>query len=265
MSAIKIISSYSGEGGSTEAFILLCQLFNDRGLDATFYGRDDWYRDKCRSGHFSDLKISPSDCLITHNYLIPWRPPCKIIVLSCHEKEAFPIQQYPTAYWDKIHFVSNNQKKWHGPINLPTSVIPNILPNLKRHHKKVSNVAGVIGSLDPHKQTHLSIERALQKGFTRVLLFGKTDHPYYEDYVKPYVDQGIARYMGFFDDKQAMYDQINCVFHSSKSECASYIEYECHLTGTDIDILDSAKSDGEMWDNDRIFNAWMTLLATDDF
>ena len=69
--------------------------------------------------------------------------------------------------------------------------------------------------------------------------------------------------MGFCNDKQYMYDQINCVFHSSKSECASYVEYECRLTGTDIETLDSAKSDGKMWDNDRIFNAWMNLLEID--
>jgi hypothetical protein len=38
--------------------------------------------------------------------------------------------------------------------------------------------------------------------------------------------------MGIFNDKQAMYDLVTDVYHSSLHESWGYIKEECRLTGT---------------------------------
>ena len=58
---IKILSSWSRPGGSTIAFIRLCNLFNDRGLECEFYGQHDWHLDKCNGKDIKDYQ--PDDAL----------------------------------------------------------------------------------------------------------------------------------------------------------------------------------------------------------
>ena len=258
---VKIISNYSYKGGSTEAFILQTNYFNQKGLNTTFYGPHDWFLDKCQGQLLSKLELQESDIIISHNFQADQKIPCRLHVLSCHEKHMFPIQNHNQRLWDKIHFVSEQQKNWHGAITAPSEVIPNFLPDLLPNSKASKNVAAVIGSIDPNKQTHLSIHRALEKGYEKVLLFhGNIVQAYYDKMVAPLVDGKKVVLMGFWDDKQSMYDQVNCVFHSSLSECASYVEDECYLTKTNIDILESAKSNADRWNMDQIFDAWLRFL-----
>ena len=63
---IKIISGYSGPGGSTTAFINLCNAFNQHGLDCIFYGPHSWHMDKCRSKDIEEFFIERGDSLIVH-------------------------------------------------------------------------------------------------------------------------------------------------------------------------------------------------------
>ena len=49
MNDVRIVSGWSNPGGSTVAFINLCNLFNNNGIDCTFYGPHDWHLDKCQS------------------------------------------------------------------------------------------------------------------------------------------------------------------------------------------------------------------------
>ena len=83
---------------------------------------------------------------------------------------------------------------------------------------------------------------------------------YYDEYVAHLIDGKTVIPMEFYENKQAMYDQVNCVFHSSKSETYNYVYFECQLTDTKMDFLDSSLSDGELWTNDQIFNAWLDFL-----
>ena len=58
---IKIFSPWTNPGGSTEAYIDLCNLFNNAGFDCIFYGPHDYHLDKCKSRkikHDSELKLS---------------------------------------------------------------------------------------------------------------------------------------------------------------------------------------------------------------
>ena len=202
MAKIKILSGWSNPGGSTEAFINLCNLFNQRGHDCTFYGPHEFHLDKCKSGMLGDCPVNEFDeRLIVHYLKLPQRPEeSEAVILACHEKEIFPVKDIP-CFWDNTVFVSESQREWHGTNGV---IIPNVVADLEEPKAFIlGQPAGIIGSIDENKQTHVSIQRALDDGNKLVKLFGVvTDHGYYDEYVKPYVEDGKAELMGHEDDKQ---------------------------------------------------------------
>ena len=225
MSKIKILSGWSNPGGSTIAFINLCNLFNENGLDCTFYGLHDWHLGRCKSGRLQDCAVNEEEeNLIFHFLKIPQRPEVSNkVILACHEKDIYPVKDVK-PFWDDIVYVSESQMDWQG---VPGIVVPNVISPLHALEKSFS-VAGVIGSIDKNKNTHVSIERALTDGHSKVLLYGLvTDDAYYSEEVKKYVESGKAEIMKYEDDKQKMYNSLSDVYHSSLSETFNFIKPEC--------------------------------------
>lgn len=258
MPEIKIISGHSNPGGSTVANIGLCNLFNDNGQEATFYGPHDWHMSQCRADKTRNLHINEDDFLIFHYLVMPERPATTgKIILTCHEKHNFPIVKI-NCFWDEIHFVSESQREWQ---RVKGVVIPNRITKLVS--RAITNgVAGVIGSVQRHKQVHVSIGRALNDGFKKVLIYGELNEPdYYKLHVKPYVDSGKVEIMKFEDNMQKMYDSVEVVYHSSESETFNYIKAECAATGTRYCGMDTADPDVNLYNDDEIFKSWLDLLG----
>ena len=256
---IKILSGWSAPGGSTVAFINLCNLFNERGYDCTFYGPHDWHTRQCKSGYLDECPVNEKDeNIIVHYLKFPSRPEeSNRVILSCHEKNVFPIKDVP-KFWDEVVYVSNTQMFWQG---VGGKVIPNVVSDLHPKREFMIGVAGIIGSIDPNKQTHLSIERAVKDGFETINLFGQvTDEAYYNEKVKPLVEKHGVNMIGHVDNKQAMYDSLSKVYHSSASETFNFIKAECEKTNTPYDGLESAESGAEIWTNTQVLNAWEDIL-----
>jgi len=257
---IKILTGWSNPGGSTVALINLCNLLNERGYDCTMYGPHGWHIKQCKSGWLNECPLNEvNERLIVHFLRLPARPTeSEAVVLACHEKDVFPIKDVP-CYWDETVFVSKTQKEWQGTEGV---VIPNVIAPLAPPKLVVlGKPAGIIGSIDENKNVHVSIERAVKDGHKDIKLYGiVTDHPYYDKYVKSYVEEGTATVMGHEDNKQEMYDSISCVYHSSKSETFNLVKAECKKTNTPYHGLDSAESGAEDWTDSQILNAWKTAL-----
>lgn len=261
---VKILSSWSNPGGSTISFIRLCNLFNDKGYDATFYGQHDWHLDKCKSDKLDQYNPEDNDIIISHMLTIGTNVPRKRHILSLHETNLFPLTvARDNGYlesWDAIHYVSSSQRAWHA-VNHPYRIIPNIIEdieNISDCHEGF--IAGVIGSIDKHKQTHLSIQRALADGADKVLVFGNvTDIPYSIDQ-KEWIYHDKVQLMGHYDNQRDMYAMVDKVYHSSQRETFNYIAAECSMLGIPYDGLESAASDGEYLDKEEIFERWTQLL-----
>ena len=258
MSKIKIISGWTNPGGSTVAFINLCNLFNENGLDCTFYGPHDWHLDKCKAGRLQECAVNEEgENLIVHFLKFPERPESSNkVILACHEKQVFPIKEIK-PFWDDIVYVSESQMKWQ---EVTGEIIPNIIfPLIEREKSFVS--AGAIGSIDRNKNTHVSIERALADGHSEMLLYGLvTDEVYYSEEVKKYVESGYAKIMKHENDKQKMYDTLSDVYHSSLSETFNFIKPECEKAGVRYHGLDSAESGAGYWTSEDILSKWKELL-----
>lgn len=256
---IKILTGWSNKGGSTTAFVTLTNALNAAGYDTTLYGPHDWHLDKCKSGKLDVAKISKDDNVIYHFLQQPSKPIAKKVLLSCHEKDLYPVAKVK-PFWDEVIFINQRHRDYHSDYNGAFRIIPNLkTPLLKSDKTGIEKVAGVIGSFDANKQTHISIGRALEAGCETIYLFGEPNTPYYHSHVEPLVGDGVI-IKGFLEDKQAMYDMIGCVYHSSKSEVACLVKDECESTGTIFYGNEATDNPPNLLTNDEIIEKWVKAL-----
>jgi len=258
---IKIISGFTGPGGSTVSFSNLTNLFNQNGLETCFYGPHIWDGINCNFETINKFQPTKDDIVIYHYLNINNRFPCKKLILSCHETNLFKIKEYKDLVYDDIHFVSNFQKDWHG---LNGVVIPNVITKYhKSAIKKWDKVAGILGSIDSHKCVHESINRALHDpDVAKIILCGPiTDPAYFTQHVIPLISFKVV-YCGVSKDMQEVYDQIDVVYSSSKRECLPMIQGECLKMGLEYRGLESNTRSLEdfEFDNEIILEKWKKLL-----
>lgn len=258
---IKILTGFSGPGGSTVAFNNLVNLLNENGINACLYGSYKWEGITCKFSYLNSLSFDKSDTIIYHFLNIEDRPNVKKLILSSHETNIFPIKQIKKLVYDKIHFVSNFQKEWQG---LDGTVIPNVIKKYEKLNFRSSNkVAGIIGSIDEHKRIHTSIERALKdKDIEKVEIWGSVSEPkYFILEVVPLLGEKVT-YHGISTDMQKVYNRIDVVYASSKRECLPMIQGECKLMNMEYRGLPENTRDYSDYefDNSKILNMWREFL-----
>lgn len=254
---VKIVSGWSGPGGSTTVFVNLTNYFNSKGLDCTFYGPQDWHMNRCKSSKLSELKLEKDDVLICHYLNFAQRPEVKKVLFACHEKWWFDFSKVRT-FWDKAIFLHEEHRNYHSAYQGPSTIIPNIKEELHSNDKSdLDLVAGVIGAIEDRKQTHISIERAIEDGCKQVFLFGNIQDPsYYDKKVKPLLADGKVIHTGYADSKQEMYDSVGRVYHSSKGEVACLVKDECFSTGTKFFGNEETDNTVSELTNEEIFSLW---------
>ena len=157
-------------------------------------------------------------------------------------------------------YVSDDQREWQG---LYGEIIPNVMSSLVDTGINPKGVAGVIGTIGPPKQTRISIDRAFEKGYTKVLLYGNIgDFKYYGSEIKPILSGNVV-YMDHEYDKQKMYDSVEAVFQTSVPNYETYglTKAECVLTNTLYFGTDTCDLDIEVWDNEKILNKWKDVMG----
>jgi hypothetical protein len=251
---IKLVSGWSNPGGSTIHHINLTNLLNANGYDCTFYGPHDWHLNKCKSARLNECSINVHDTVISHFIQVNGKNLRKHI-LSCHESNLFPLKQIPHDHYDVIQFVSNRQKQYHS-INHPSVIIPPIVEKFKWESPR-ANRAGVIGSIDSHKQTHISIQNALEDGYDEVYLFGQiTDLEYFNREIKPLMGSKVY-IKNHYDNKEEMYSLVDAVYSNSKFETYGLVEAECTLNHIPFGGISNKP---EILTNEEILERWKTIL-----
>ena len=257
---VKIVSGYSDKGGSTTAFINLTNFFNNNGIDCTFYGPHDWHLNKCKSDLLKNVKYDVDDIVIFHFLDLKERPNVKRVILSCHEKWWFPVGKI-TKYWDTVVFLHNQHRDYHKEYTGDFVIVPNLKEDLNASDKtNVKNIAGIIGTIEDRKQTHVSIQRALKDKCEKIYLFGHVgDDNYFNNYVKPLLLPKVVQY-GHTTNKQEMYDMIGKVYHSSKGEVACLVKDECYLTNTEFYGNEETNNEVSKLTNDEVLILWKNLF-----
>lgn len=259
MAAIKVLTGFSGPGGSTVALSTLVNLFNEHGLNATLYGPSKWDGITCRFRNIQgELSVDKEDIIIYHFIPIKQKLACKKQILSCHETVVFPIKQVQGLVYDKVHFVSQFQKLYQG---VDGTIIPNPIRSFTKV-KKDFKVAGIIGSIDPNKRVEESIMRAKNDGFQDIRLYGNlTDAPYFQAKVLPLLSDQVT-YRGVANDMDVIYKQLSHVYHSPLLESFNLIKPECALAGVEYVGNEGNNTQAEYWDNNKIVESWKNLIFT---
>jgi hypothetical protein len=257
---VKVVSGFSDKGGSTTAFINLTNKFNEHGIECVFYGPHTYHLDKCNSDILQNLRFEKDDIIISHFLNLPSRPDVKKIVLACHEKWWYQVGKVK-QFWDEVIFLHEQHKNYHSDYKGKYSIVPNFKENLLISDKTgKEKIAGVIGTIEDRKQTHVSITRALNDGCEKVYLFGHIgDNNYYEIYVKPLISDKVILF-GHTTKKQEMYDMIGKAYHSSKGEVACLIKDECYLTNTEFFGNEETNNEVSTLKNEEIFDLWKNIL-----
>lgn len=256
---IKVVSGWGGPGGSTVAFNNLVNLFNQRGRASCFYTPTRWEGITCRWDSLQNIKFNKDDIVIYHFMPISKRPPVNKLILSCHETRVFPIKEKKDLVYDDVHFVSEFQKKWQG---VDGCVIPNVFKKYAPRDSKFKDLcAGIIGSIDSNKRTHLSIGKALDDGHTNVRIYGAiTDLVYFNTEVLPLLGDKVS-YRGIASDMQPIYDTVTDVYHSPELETFNLIKPECEYAEVNYHGHEGNDTQAEYWDDDKVYEAWKKLLS----
>jgi len=261
---IKILTGWSKEGGSTESFIRLTNELNARGVSTTLYGPDQWHINKCQGEILTNSvinNISPEDTVIVHFLNLSARIKCKKLIYVSHEKELYPVTS-KHHFYDVCVFLNQKHRDFHTEYKGCYKIIPNIVQKIDVRKKKgIKNCAGIIGSIDENKQTHISILNAKKANYETINIYGKiTDPNYFNTFVKPHIDNKTVFYKGFCD-KVDIYSSVYAVFHSSKSECASLVYQECMNTNTRFYGNSDHEYDYNMLANHEIIAQWLKILS----
>lgn len=273
---IRIFSGFSSIGGSTVCNINLCNALNKAGYETTFYGTDDYPKNKCNYQQIKDKRIfhNPNDILIIHFMdAFQNRPNVKKIVYTCHEQELYPLSKINYKIFDSIRYVSEHQRLFHN-VNHPYFVIPDIINETEfgktrryvaddnwKEVKHKEKIGGIIGSIDKNKNTHVAIENALKDGCKQVLIFGKiSEKDYYDTYVEPLIDNVKVKYMGVFDDKRLMYSLLTDVYQDSISESFGLVKIECMLSSV-FYHGNTATSEATYLESSLLIGLWLKRLG----
>lgn len=261
---IKIVSGYSDKGGSTTAFINLTNYLNQSNLDCTFYGPNNWHLDKCQSDLLKNLTLEPDDVVLFHFINLPSRPNVKKSIFVCHEKWWWSFEN-KNKFFDTCVFLHQEHRNFHKEYVGNFEIIPNLKENLiSKEKSNLNKIAGVIGSIEDRKQTHISIQRALEDGCEKIYLYGRiSDENYYNNFVKPLMVRDKIELKGYSENKQEMYDSIGRVYHSSKGEVACLIKDECWLTNTEFFGNEETENEVSKLNNEEILNLWRKIFNID--
>jgi hypothetical protein len=263
---VYILSGHTGPGGSTSAFIMLTNALNNADIKTTFYGSLDYPNDKCNySKNVNEIfeNITSEDIFICHFLSLNKRPNVKKLIFVSHETYWSEIKDLPKIF-DEVVFLHKEHRDYHKEYKGKYSIIPNLKPELSFKEKSdKKDIAGIIGSIEERKQTHISILRALEDGCKKIYLFGNvSDSSYWLKNVADLLvkNPNIIFIKGFYENKQEMYDMIGKVYHSSKGEVASLVKDECFLTGTEFIGNNQTNNEVSELTNDQIIESWIKLF-----
>ena len=86
------------------------------------------------------------------------------------------------------------------------------------------------------------------------------DNSYWEEVVSPLLVDGVVEFVGHVDCRDELYSQVDVVYQSSISECASLVASECFSLGIPFKGNENMEEVTEVLDRDTIFEKWVKVL-----
>lgn len=262
---VKFVTGFGSFGGSTIALLEHCRLLSEFGFETELYAPGQWHLGRFSgSKDISEFYPESEDVLVFHHMELGMRPKCRRCLLYVHEKSLWNLKSKNLVPFDSILYVSESQRAFHGVDGL---VVPNPvrrMVDISEHHPPGRNIAGVVGTIQPRKMQHVSIQRALADGRSEVLLFGDFVQPYFDEMIQPLLCDRV-RHVGLVDpdSRMDMYNSFDHLYAFSSDESASLILGECRVLGKEVFKSDEV-DEYEILDDKEIVARW-TSVFEDNF
>jgi len=271
--AIKFVTGYSGCGGSTVCLLEHCKLLDSAGFDVFFYGDQDWHLTRYRnSRRMSEFSVSSEDVIIYHYIHADHRPNCSKFLLFLQETSLYDLRTVDrslpntflrpnVSFFDEILFVSESHRSWHG--FQEGRIVPNFISHLvdkSAHRPPDQNIAGVVGHVHPIKNSHVSIQRALEDGVSMVKIYGPAYPPYFDQEIRPLLSDRVI-YMGHYEPERRMemYNEFDVLYHFGEYESACLVLGECRIIGKSVVKCDALK-DYDIRTEQEILQIWKSII-----
>ena len=261
---VKFVTGFGSFGGSTIALLEHCRLLSEFGFETELYAPGQWHLGRFSgSKDISEFYPESEDVLVFHHMELGMRPKCRRCLLYVHEKSLWNLKSKNLVPFDSILYVSESQRAFHG---VDGPVVPNPvcrMVDISEHHPPGRNIAGVVGTIQPRKMQHVSIERALADGRDEVLLFGDFVQPYFDEMIRPLLGDRV-RHMGLVDPDRRMdiYNSFDHLYAFSSDESASLVLGECRILGKDVFKSDEVE-EYEILGDEEIVARWSSVFESD--
>lgn len=271
--AIKFVTGYSGCGGSTVCILEHCKLLDSAGFDVFFYGEQDWHLPRYKnSRRLCDFSANPEDIVIYHYIHADHKPKCHKFFLFLQETNLYDLRTIDRSlpntffrpnisFFDEILFVSESQKAWHG--FLEGRIVPNFIHHLvdkSAHNPPCQNIAGVVGHVHPIKNSHISIQKALENGASKVNIYGPVYSPYFDKEIRPLLSDRVV-YKGHYEPERRMemYNEFDVLYHFGEYESACLVLGECRILEKKV-VKCEALKDYTICTKQEILEIWKSII-----
>ena len=295
---IYFYSAFTEFGGSTLILDAVVRLLNEGGIPTEFHGQHDWFTQLSPHNRRGYPATGEDDVLLSHMHSPRHRADVRKSIYVCHEPVSTfhsgrgacfgcgyegvitgrrarsnriwdcskckqrKFEYHSPGSHELVVFSSANHEVKSRTLQVcwgPSTVITNPIEVDFDWQPPKEKVAGIVGTVGERKQPHISIRRAQQAGFTKILLFGNKEDVYFERYIKPLLNNDI-QYMGLVLDKQEIYSSVSEVFHYSSNEQAAMVLGECKVLGIPFhcspEVLDWTPVPRE-----QLFEQWKAILS----
>lgn len=258
---VKFVTGFGSFGGSTIALLEHCKLLSENGFDAELYAPGGWHVGRAPvTKDISELSPDADDILIFHHVELEMRPKCRLCLLYLHEKSLWNLREKNLVPFDSVVYVSESQRDFHG---VDGPIVPNPvrrMVDVSSHKPPGRNIAGIVGTIQPRKAQHISIQKALEDGRDEVLLFGDFVQPYFDEMVRPLLSERV-RHVGLVDPRQRMemYNSFDHLYAFSSEESASLVLGECRVLGKEIFKSDEVE-DFEIVQDGEVVSLWSEVF-----
>jgi hypothetical protein len=120
----------------------------------------------------------------------------------------------------------------------------------------------VVGTIQPRKRQHISVTKALEDGRSKARLFGNFVNPYFDEFVRPLLDDPRVELMGYYPPqlRMKMYNEFDVLYNFSEDESACLVTGECEILGKPV-VKGENLTDYKPATSEEVLRVWMRVFG----
>ncbi|MFT5703970.1 MAG: hypothetical protein ACI9TO_001351 [Rickettsiales bacterium] len=183
------------------------------------------------------------------------------LIFSTNEDRDFDFVKI-AKFYDKIHLTDSNiiSNKNIKHFVCPNVKNENLITITKTHNKKV---AGIVGTICSYRGILESINKSLEDGFEKIVIYGFMQDPvYFYDKIEPLMkeNKGKIQFAGFVESYLEIFSEISDIYFYPNSKIATTLPQYCASSLVDFHGNDNVILVQNI-ENDEAVKIWLKELG----